>query len=171
MTITTEVNKASPDSFELIFPMIPRGESSDDLTTNEELILNIHSTVIPGISLDPTEESWQGSRTQTATGKMNYDQWSFQFMVDEQFNNWKLLFQWMKYINNSKTRYARNENLYKIDSSLRILDNFKEEIMRLRFISVWPVSLGEVSMSFRDAEISLECSATLIYDRIELETT
>ena len=170
MTLVTEINKASPDSFELIFPMIPRGESTDDMATNEELILNIHSTVVPGLSLDPVEQTWQGSKTQTATGKVTYDQWSFQFMVDEQFNNWKLLFQWIKYINNSKTRYARKEELYKIDASMRVLDNFKAEIMRLHFISVWPVSLGEVSLSYRDAEINLDCSATLIYDRIEIET-
>jgi len=161
----TNLNKATPSNFELIFPKIP---VSDNIRDMQGLTLNIHTTVIPSVTLDTTEINWQGGTIHQDSGSITFEPWLVTFTVDSKFNNWSTLYKWITFINNNSDRYGRTRNEYKIDATLRILDNFQEEIMVVDLIGVWINMLGEISLTYREGSQNLESSANLVYDRYEI---
>jgi hypothetical protein len=163
--VDVQLNKASSFSFELTLPVIP---SQRELAPNEELTLNIFDTIIPGLTLGLEENRWQGAKTTHTTGVMDFNQWNVNFGIDVDFKNWKMLFKWLTLINNNKDRYIKRHSEYTVDSTLLIMDNFKNNVFSLKFIDVWPISLGDVTLNYREGESNLECLLTLSYDRYEL---
>jgi len=161
----TNLNKATPTNFELIFPMVPMGEN---IRETQGLTLNIHTTVIPSLTLDTTDVSWQGGTIHQDIGAITYEPWLVQFTVDSTFSNWLVLYKWLTFINNNKDRYGRSTDQYKVDATLRILDNFRKEILVMDLTGVWINMLGEISLTYREGSNNLESSANFIYDRYEI---
>lgn len=162
--VDTQVNKSSPTNFELVFPKIP---TESTISASEELTLNIYGSVIPGLTLDTTEEHWMGSSTQVPA-RATYEPWSVDFIVDSQFYNWKVLFEWLTSIHNNKDTYPGDPDDYKVDATLRVIDNFQDEILRVFFVDVWIQALSEIQFSHRESEVNLECNANFAYDRFEI---
>lgn len=163
--VTTNLNKATPSNFELIFPKIPTGDSIKDM---QGLTMNIHSTVIPSITLNTTDVHWQGGTAFQDIGEITYEPWLVSFTVDSLFNNWQTLYKWLTFINNNKETYGRARDQYKVDATLRVLDNFRQEIIVIDLIGVWINMLGEISLTYREGSQNLESSANLTYDRYEI---
>lgn len=161
----TNLNKATPSNFELVFPKIP---VSDNVRDMQGLTLNIHTTVIPSLTLDTTEVEWQGATVFQDSGDITFEPWLVNFTVDSQFTNWITLYKWLTFINNNNDRYGRARDTYKIDATLRVLDNFRNEILVIDLIGVWINMLGEISLTYREGSQNLESSANLIYDRYEV---
>ena len=161
----SNLNKASSFSFQLTLPVVPLQR---DLTASEDLILNIFDSVVPGVALNMVEQAWQGGKIQMMSGKLDFNPWNVSFVVDEDFNNWKLLYDWICYINNNKDKYAERNPKYTVDATLTILNNFKSSIFSLKVINIWPLNLNDITLSFREGETNLECSVTFAYDRFEI---
>jgi hypothetical protein len=165
MALDTQLNKASPFSFELVFPLIPL---QTELEANEEFVLNIYETVLPGVSLDAQDQRWQGGVTKQATGELTFEPWNVNFMIDSEFKNWQVLFKWFMFINNNKDKYIDTHFVYSVDATLRVTDNFQNQIFSLFFVDVWPNNMGEVTMTYREGEPNLECQISFVYDRFEV---
>ena len=88
--------------------------------------------------------------------------------VDSVFSNWIVLYKWLTYINNNKDRYGRERDSYKVDATLRVLDNFRNEILVIDLVGVWINMLGEISLTYREGSQNLESAANFIYDRYEI---
>jgi hypothetical protein len=164
--VDVQVNKASPSNFELVFPKIP---TESTISASEELTLNIFGSIIPGLTIESTELNWQGGLSQNS-GKTAFEPWSVDFVVDSQFANWKMIYNWITYINNNKDKYSELPKNYKVDATLKITDNFQSEILRIFFIDIWVQSLNEVSLSHRESESYLECNVNFAYDRYEVRS-
>lgn len=162
----TNINKATPTNFELIFPVLPRQVS---LAANNEFILNLQGVVLPSMSLTPVEVYWQDTKHKAAGGPLEFDQMTVQFLVDSNFSNWKVIYEWMTYISNNKDKMMEEHHNFAVDSSLSIQDNFQREIMRIGFVGMWPTNLQETSFSTKEAEVSIESSATFVYDYFEVK--
>jgi hypothetical protein len=165
MALSVNVNRATPTNFKLVFPVLP---SETSRAATAELELNLFGTVIPGLALDNVEAPWQGGRLQLQIGKLTFDSWTVNFIVDSEFRNWKALTNWIFYINNNKDRFGVIPNEMVIDASLQISDNFGGSVLAINFKNVWIQQLGELTLSMRDGEAVLEGSATFMYDRYEI---
>jgi len=163
--LDTQINKASSFSFELVFPLIPVQENLKD---NKEFIINIFETVVPGVTMDASQEHWQGGLSNMATGALTFEPWNVSFIVDSQFKNWRIIYKWFMFINNNADKYIEEHRKYSVDATLRIINNFQENVFSLYFIDVWPTSIGEVNLNYRDGEPSLETQVSLAYDRYEI---
>ena len=164
MSLTTILDKASPSSFELVFPVVPQGT---DLSTNRELSLNIYSTIIPGLTMDVDEERWQGAKFTQATGSLTFEPWNVNFIVDSEFKNWLVFYNWLTYINNNHDKFIEAYDDYVVDATLRVMDNYQSQVFTLFFNNVWINSLGELALSHREGEQLLECNASFVYNRFE----
>jgi hypothetical protein len=165
MSLTTlNINKSTPQNFELIFPKLP---AEIGLTQNE-LTLNIHQTVLPSLTLDTVDVPFLGGKSGVDSGNITFEPWYVHFTVDSEFKNWMILYKWITFINNGKNRFGRAKKEYCVDASFRILDNFNKEILSVVFINTWISMLGEVSFSFREGVTALSCTANFIYDRFEI---
>lgn len=165
MSINVNLNKGTACNYELIFPLLPHKTLISD---NKELILNIHGTIIPSISLEQTESPWQGKKMQFHSGGITFNEWNINYIVDSELSNWKLLYDWMVYINDNYNIPTKPVNDYMVDASLIITDNYHSLIRKILFKNIWPISLGEVTLSNREGEMQLECDATFSYDRYEV---
>jgi hypothetical protein len=74
----------------------------------------------------------------------------------------------MTYISDNKDKMAELYQNYAVDASLLITDNFKNEIIKIVFVGMWPLNLQEVSFSMREGEVFVESGATFIYDYFEV---
>ena len=74
----------------------------------------------------------------------------------------------MSYINNNKDKIAELHSNYGVDASLVTTTNYRVPVLELRFIDIWPSTLGEVSFSTREGDIQLESTVNFTYDYFEV---
>jgi hypothetical protein len=161
----TNLDKANATSFELVFPKIP---TEKGIRASEELTLNIFETIIPSVSIDANEQNWQGSKIQLDGGKTTFEPWTVNFVVDSDFRNWKMIYRWFMFIANNKDKFGEIRNKYTVDARLTILDNYRNNILSMKFVSAWPTMLTEVNLTYREAEPNLEALINIAYDYYEL---
>ena len=160
------LDKATPTNYQLVFPLIP---TESTITAMNPLTLNIFSTVLPGISFSEEDLNWQSNKTKRALSPLMYEQWMVNFVVDSQFENWQILAVWMQFINDNKDKIAELHKEYSVDASLAITDNYRQTIMAVTFKSIWPITLGEVTLSQREGDVQIESSANFNYDYFDIQ--
>jgi len=165
MSLCNNINKASPTNYRLVFPLLP---AEITLAATKPLVLNIFSSVIPSLTLSELEHDWQGLKNKVVGSPLLFDQWNVNFVVDASFQNWQILFNWMSYINDNYEKHMETHKNYSVDASLQIIDNFKQDVLSLNFVSIWPTNLGEVTLSQRDGETLIECMVNFSYDYFKI---
>lgn len=164
MTVDTNLDKSSPKNFKLILPIIPEIETIKDV---KELSINIHSTILPSMSLAENEAHWQGTKAFHNTSKLEFGDFNVDFIVDSKLLNWYILYKWLTYINNNKDKMAEIPQNYMIDSSLLISNNFNIPIMKVIFHYFYITTLNDVIFSYRDGDAILESSAIFRFSYFE----
>lgn len=167
MTLANIIDKANQTLFRLVFPKIP---VTNSITDNKQFILNIHTINIPGITISSQEMRWQGGKIMIPDGVIDFPEWTISFIVDETYSNWKVLHNWITYLNNNKDKFVEDYTNYSSDAMLLCKNNWmKDDVLKLNFIRVWPTSLGEISLTTRtDGSELIECDVTFAYDRYEI---
>lgn len=155
------IDKATPTNYQLVFPLIP---TETTIGANNPFVMNIHSAILPSVSIATEELRWQGNKTRHGMIPMEFDPWLVSFVVDSQLSNWKLLFNWMEEINNNNDKIAERHKKYSVDCSLVVTDNYAVSVLEVIFVSVWPSVLGEVSFSQREGDVILESTINFNYD-------
>ena len=158
----THFDLLTSSSFQLAFPVLP---SETSLSSTEGLCLNTYGMVIPGLNIDQSEQRWMGAKSPVPEGTISFEPLSINFIVDSNLNNWKVLFNWLMYINNNFDTFVGRYDTYVVDTVLKMFDNFGEITVSLAFKNMWIQSLGEVTLSQREGEATMECNAILSYDR------
>ena len=161
----TNLNKASAQSFQLVFPKLPFRSSLED---SEILTLNIHSTVLPSMTLSTTELNWMGGKYDMAMPPITFEPFYTNFIVDSNYQNWFILYEWMTAINNNKDHYDMTPSDYWIDATMIMTDNFNEPVMKFTLTNMYPTMLGEMGFSSKQTE-NLESSVNFNYTRFEAE--
>ena len=160
----TNFNKANSQSYELIFPKLP---VTDDVRTADAFTLNIHGTVIPSLNLGTDEMNWQGGMYPFAIAPITFEPFFVNFAVDSDFCNWFMMYQWIELISNNKDHYDKNRKDYWVDATLKFTDNHDNHVMDIEFNNMYPSLLNEVSLSYREGEMNLECGINFNYTRFE----
>lgn len=161
----TNLNKATNQNFQLIFPKIP---TEATIRGSEILTLNIHGTVVPSMTLGTVENSWQGGQYPMAIAPITYEPWYTNFEVDSDFDNWHKLYKWINYINNNKDTYDRNPGNYWVDATLHLVDNFDKPVLNVGIYNIFPTMLGEISLSYREGETNVQSSVSFAYTRYDV---
>ena len=166
--VDVNVNKATGSNFQLVIPKLP---SEVSLAAADELILNLYGCAIPGVTLSQEDLRWQAWKTAIPAPPIDFQPWTFTFTVDADFRNWRVIFEWITWINNNFDIGGRpdaGDGTYVVDCSLKIIDNFQARVFDILFKNVWPQALDDVMMSQREGEVDLEATCTLVYDRYEV---
>jgi len=155
------IDKSTPTNYRLIFPLIP---TETNIGANNPFVMNIHSVIIPSVSITTEDLRWQGNKTRYGLIPMEFDPWLVSFVVDANLSNWKLLFNWMSYINNNNNKIVEEHGNYSVDCSVVVTNNYGNTILEIIFVGIWPSVLGEVSFSQREGDILLESTVNFNYD-------
>lgn len=157
------ISKATATEYAFVLNRLP-----NNIHDMDELRLNIFNITLPSVSLTQTEMPWQGKHTNMHLGGITFDPLNINFIVDSEFRNWRVLFNWMMYIADNQEKPSEDANNYVVDGSLIIYDNFNKIHTTISYKNMWVQTLGELSFSVRDGESLIESSATLMYDYYEI---
>jgi len=176
---TTEIsqsllNKAHADKFilSLTLPKALRevNTKNDRNNTNviqDSLQFSVYGVKIPKVSVADVEGRYSGQTFHfTSHKRPSYDNVNVKFTIDNQFNNYWVIYKWINLLNNNSEGFFHAENipivelpyeLYSTNITVYGLDEYDNRVIQFDFIGVIPVSLGEISYNYRDgSEIETE---------------
>lgn len=165
MTIQN-LNKTSPANYQLVFSKLP---FEDKLEDSNNLTLNIYNTIVPSLTLEMVEQSWMGATRKIITGGLTFEPWFVHFLVDSDFTNWYMLYNWINQIHNNKDRFLKSSKEYCVDLSLYVTDNNNNHILNIKIINAFINFLGEINLSTREGAEVLESTTNIMYDRFEIK--
>ena len=162
------IDKSTPTNYQLVFPKIP---TESNIGANNPFVMNIHSAIIPSVSIAVEEYRWQGTKANVGLIPMEFDPWLVSFTVDSNLANWNLLRKWMQFINNNNDKIAEYHTEYAIDAAMVITDNYGNMVKEILFIDIWPMQIGEISFSQREGDVLLESTVNFNYDYFKVRST
>jgi len=127
---------------------------------------------LPSISVIPIEiPTPQQKGYVPGGGGLEFSELSVDFIVDEDFNNYFSIVEWMYKANIANVPGAqyqvKREDIYNpcSDITLYLLNNNMEEYAAIDFVNAMPVNLGELSFNTNSAEPQpLKSNVTFRYD-------
>lgn len=145
---------------------------------------SVAGTVVPEISVPPVQNRYAG-QTQTATSfsRDPYPPLTVDFIVDNRFNNYWVMYTWLNLLNDDKLSTYDSSGLtsptqtivksaargrydqYKSNLSIYGLDEYNKRIIQFQYIDAFPTNLGSISFSYKDSG-ELESTVTFSYSQL-----
>jgi hypothetical protein len=187
--VQSPFNKSRKDKFLLILnvPTALRNISSKfNSSTNsiitDSLQFSVYGSVVPDIRV-PSASVRYGGQTfaQTSFAREPYPPMTVNFTIDNQFNNYWVIYTWLNLLNNEKagtfdqssllpeikTHPNGNQPLYayKTNISIFALDEYNNRTVEFLYTDAFPTTLGGISYSYRD-EGEIETNFTFEYSQL-----
>ena len=108
--------------------------------------------------------------------KLEHSSLNINFLLDEQMESWKNIFNWFRAIASPESMEERkrlrvlqagqdNKSSYYSDAILTILSNLNNPIVKVQFFNVFPVSLSDIQFDTRlSADDTMTADATFAYE-------
>ena len=184
-------NLARKDKFLLVLDIPPalKKITSKFIRNNINILpdtmqFSVAGTVVPEISIPAVQNRYAG-QTQTVTSHARdpYPPVTVEFIVDNRFNNYWVIYTWLNLLNDDKSNIydsmglttptesldnpsARGSyNQYKTTISVFGLDEYNKRVVEFKYIDAFPTNLGSISYSYKDSG-ELESSLTLNYSQL-----
>jgi hypothetical protein len=183
---TQNLNLQQNNNFQIII-------KSDELFNSKEVTFYITDMVLPGFSIPPVEENFNGINIPYPTqGKMSYDQLTMTIRLDDNFNDYLELLRWLHRLKdpekllkapantvdvyNPKYQQLKNNLLltkqFPIEYRtifVNIKDTNHQTVLQYEFVDAWVNSVGGITLStksseYMTADISFYFSLIKIYD-------
>jgi hypothetical protein len=138
-----EFNLSKGQNGILVFPDMPDFE------------IYLKAYAIPSVALGTTQVATQHIDDQLPSHKLTYDPLIVTFLVDEKFKTQAMLMEWMLQARAYKDDWAKNV-------TLKILSNKGNILRDVKFIGMYPFSLGEIQFDLND-DFEIINTATLNY--------
>ena len=120
---------------------------------------------LPKMSMGIANFPWQWHYIEFPGRKMTYDPMNVDFLVDENFNNHKEIYDWYQDIRHFAGTDWKD---CLSDGSIIILSNNKVPLREYKFSGMWPMVLSEIQFTTRDQAEAQTCSLTLKYDELTI---
>jgi hypothetical protein len=160
-------------------PPILRNYNTNDLSVREQGLVNqnsvqfsVYGSVIPQISVPEVTAGYSGQNYKASSNnRPPYDNISVNFTVDNQFNNYWMLYTWLNLLNDEEqSLYYANQivpdqsivkksgtlnpklqpQAYQTDLTVYGKDEFDKNIIKFTYTKAFPVSLGSIDYNYRD---------------------
>lgn len=184
--LQSPLNRASKDKFIMILnlPYILKKQAKTDpsIGSIEPLQISIFGTVVPEIIVPEVDVRFAGQNFHlTSYARPNYPPLTVNFVVDNDYKNYYLLWRWMDIKNLAlEDYYGGSANLtkdeqaevgsqfeYQTDFSILALNEYNETVLEFKYFKAFVSSLGSINYSYRDGEI-LEASAQFHFSQLDV---
>lgn len=182
------LNRASKDKFVLILnlPSILREKSkTDDKIRLKPLEISVWGSVVPQVQVPSNEVRYAGqSYNVSSHSRPNYTPLTINFIVDNKFYNYWLLWKWLDVLNTSKGSlydgtpdklktknfHIEQGNLLEYQSNLVLLgmNEYNQRIIEFTYYNAFITNLGAINYSYRDDAI-IEATADFQFSQIGVE--
>jgi hypothetical protein len=157
-------NELNLDRFKLTFREIPN------------ITINCQAAPVPGVSGHPLEMPNSLNKLFVPGRKMDYENLTVTFKVDENLKTWKELYAWMLGIYSPQefeqfVEFQKhleiapfiNQYKYGFDATVHSLTNAMNPNIEFTYVHLFPISLSAIDFNFTNSEMST-AQATFQYD-------
>lgn len=178
--LQTVLNKSRKDKFLLTFTL-PNALKKLQSNTRDNLHLDIdtmqfsiYGTIVPKIEKPAVEIRYSGSTLFNSAHSINpFPPVNVKFTIDNRFNNYWVIYQWLNLLQDEKTgtfdrkKLVTNENFedYQTEFIITILDEYNKKIAKVTYTKAFPVGLGELNLDYRVGD-ELECSFDFVFSQL-----
>lgn len=176
-------NKQRKDKFIMVFdlPKILKPQKSVLVRANNKVMpdsvqFSIYGTVIPSLAIPEVKVPYGGQVPKvTSYNRPSFENMTVNFTIDNLFNNYWVMYRWLNSFNDGK-KGIYNSPLpskgfmpdYQTNITIYGRDEYNKNIIKFNFYHCFPVNLGGVSYSDRDAG-EMESSFQYAYHQFEAE--
>ena len=180
------LNKNRKDKFLLVLNIPPilktvnkasQSERSLNSFNLDSLQYSIYGTVVPETTIADIDIPYSTQTAKfTSYTKAAYKPITVNFTVDNQFNNWWVLWYWLNVINDSREGTYNyngltspekfpNLNNYQTNITIYGLDEFNNKKIQWDYTKAFITSLGEIMYNYRDGD-QIESSFTFAFNQL-----
>jgi hypothetical protein len=147
---------------------------------------SVAGAVVPNISVPSIENRYAGQTfTATSYSRDPYPPLTVDFIVDNRFNNYWVLYTWLNLLNDEATGTYDNTGLtqptqsivntnakgqfsqYKTNLTIYGLDEYNKRIISFVYTDAFPTNLGGISFSYKDSG-EVETTVTFSYSQLHV---
>ena len=156
-------NRASKD-FRFVISDLPEAVSLDP---SRKYVFECTTLWQPGASLDTRrKETFDGYCYTLGPDNVTFPSVQLFFVVDEDFANWKFLFNWMRFINDNRHEF-NGEDAPVANGILSYYAN--NNVFEVEFLRLFPSDLGSIQFSKAREQEFLEAQVTFLFDDMKLK--
>ena len=161
-----------PEELKDINKKYQRSANSVDLRT---LQFAIYGTIVPEVSIPQEDVRYAGSTVNVSShNKPTYAPVSINFTIDNKFNNYWVIFKWLNLLRHEVTGIYMGKETdkdkglgkYSCDFTVTALDEFNQPVIEWTYKNAFPISLGEIRLSNREAN-EIETTFEFVFRHIE----
>lgn len=183
--LNSPLNKTYEDKFYFLFklPDALRNLRSKYATrlhdagiTKDSIRFSLIDAEIPQMVIKSQNVKQAGGGIYLSTHTIDeYDPVTITFKIDEKYNNYFVIYEWMNYIRNENKGYFDSENLSKVanltaygtNMSIVTLDPYNHEVSQHIFTYAFPTSLSSIKLNYQNTG-EIVCSATFVFTQMYL---
>ena len=179
----SQFNKSRLDKFLLVLNLPPIlkdiskqyiGARENKVVIENSLQFSVYGSVVPAIKVPEENLGYAGQSFKVSKHtRPTYENVSVNFTIDNEFNNYWVIYKWLDLLNDEKTSQfngkdifntpnvstkERNQNktltspdLYQTDITLYALDEFDKNKVKFVYTNAFPVNLGGIDFNYRQA--------------------
>jgi hypothetical protein len=187
-TLQSPLNRSSKDKFLMTveLPYILRERATDDpaIGSIEPLLISIHGTVVPDITVPETDVRFAGQNLHLSTyARPNYPPLSINFIVDNEYKNYYLLWQWLNIMNlaienyygGSRLNVSPDQNVFRGDQFeyqttiiITALNEYNQPVIEFKYSKAFISRLGGITFSYRDGAL-VESTADFHFSQLDIK--
>jgi hypothetical protein len=159
------LNRASKDKFLLVLDLpyiLKKQKNTNSNITVEPLTISVHGTIVPQIQVPSIETRFGGQSVNVSSySRPNYPPLDVNFIVDNSFKNYWILWQWLTILNSptgsyytgTDSKYQNYKDLlnsgilteYQSNFSIFGLNEYNQKIIEFVYYNAFITSLGNIS--------------------------
>ena len=194
----SQLNKSRLDKFLMVINLptslkdintTDLGNRKDKAVNENSIQFSVYGAVIPSVTVPEITEQYAGQSFKVSSHvRPAYDNITVNFTIDNNFNNYWILYKWLDLLNNdrdsvfdfdniSKTQSpsTRNKNksltppdLYMADMTLYAKDEFDKNKVKFTYKNAFPVTLGAINYNYR-TEGEVETTFEFAFSQLMVE--
>jgi hypothetical protein len=134
------------------------------ISNKRDLTLKVQSTSIGAVNLGSAQFPIRQTQLTVPDNTLQFDPMTIRFIVSEDLSEWFSVLQWMVDITQTNDAHLTRSEV----ATLSVLNMNNQEVMRIVYKSIFPITLGDLLFSVVDEEISLSCDLALDYDSYDV---
>jgi hypothetical protein len=180
--IQTVLNKTRKDKFLLTFSL-PNALKKIQSTTRDSKYINqdtmqfsIFGTIVPKVEKPSVEIRYAGNTLFNSAHSINpFPPVDVKFTIDNRYNNYWVIYQWLNLLQDEKTGIYDQRNLsdpdnfqdYQTEFIITALDEYDNKVATFTYTKAFPVALGQLDYDYRNGE-EMECNFSFVFSQMRI---
>jgi hypothetical protein len=176
------LNRAGTDKFILVLDLptvLKRELENDGKKGRDRLQISVHGTIIPEVQLPTIQVPYHGQTYNTTSHtRPNWQPLTVNFVVDNDFYNYWVIWKWISILNTPRTSIYGSEAQPLVDEnnlgkhqahiSLYGLNEYNVPVIEFTYYYCFPISLAAINYSYREQGI-IDSSFQLQFSQFDVK--